>query len=44
MSAHGKLQEEIDRYLARGIDGFFTDHPAIGVHTRDAWAQKNIDI
>ncbi len=44
MSAHGKLEEEIDRYLARGIDGFFTDHPAIGVHTRDAWAQKNIDM
>jgi glycerophosphoryl diester phosphodiesterase len=44
MTAHGKLQEEIDRYLARGIDGFFTDHPAIGVRARDAWVQKNIDI
>lgn len=43
MTAHGKLQEEIDRYLARGIDGFFTDFPAIGVRARDAWVQKNID-
>jgi glycerophosphoryl diester phosphodiesterase len=43
MSAHGKLEQEIDRYLAHGIDGFFTDHPAIGVHARDAWVQKNID-
>jgi glycerophosphoryl diester phosphodiesterase len=43
MTAHGNLQEEIDRYLSRGIDGFFTDHPAIGVRARDAWVQKNID-
>ncbi len=34
---HGRLQEEIDRYLALGIDGFFTDHPLIGVRARDAW-------
>lgn len=34
---HGRLREEIERYLARGIDGFFTDHPAIGVSARDAW-------
>ena len=44
MSAHGKLEEEIDRFLARGIDGLFTDHPAIGVRARDTWAQKNIDM
>jgi glycerophosphoryl diester phosphodiesterase len=44
MSARGKLTEEIDRYLARGIDGLFTDHPAIGVRARNAWAQKNIEI
>ena len=42
--SHGRLQEEINRYLARGIEGFFTDHPAIGVAARDAWAQKNIDM
>ena len=27
---------EIERYLKRGIDGFFTDFPAIGVRVRDA--------
>jgi glycerophosphoryl diester phosphodiesterase len=46
MAAHGKLQEEIERYLARGIDGLFTDHPAIGARARDAWTgvRKNIDV
>ncbi len=43
LAAHGRLQDEIDRYLARGIDGFFTDQPALGVRARDAWVQKNID-
>lgn len=38
-SAHGNLEEEIIRYLQRGIDGFFTDFPAIGVHVRDALAK-----
>jgi glycerophosphoryl diester phosphodiesterase len=37
--AHGDLAGEIARYLARGIDGFFTDFPAIGVRTRDAAAE-----
>lgn len=32
---HGDLAAEIARYLARGIDGFFTDFPAIGVRVRD---------
>jgi glycerophosphoryl diester phosphodiesterase len=44
VSAHGRLPDEINRYLALGIEGFFTDFPAIGVATRDAWAQKNIDM
>jgi len=35
-SAHGDLAGEIERYLRRGIDGFFTDFPAIGVRVRDA--------
>ncbi len=35
-AAHGNLAGEIERYLARGIDGFFTDFPAIGVRVRDA--------
>ncbi len=34
-AAHGDLKAEIERYLARGIDGFFTDFPAIGVRVRD---------
>ncbi len=35
--AHGDLAAEITRYLARGIDGFFTDFPAVGVRARDAY-------
>ena len=33
---HGNLDGEIERYLARGIDGFFTDFPAIGVRVRNS--------
>ena len=33
---HGNLEGEIERYLSRGIDGFFTDFPAIGVRARNA--------
>jgi glycerophosphoryl diester phosphodiesterase len=32
---HGNLEAEIERYLAMGIDGFFTDFPAIGVAVRN---------
>jgi glycerophosphoryl diester phosphodiesterase len=35
-AAHGNLDREIERYLARAIDGFFTDFPAAGVRIRDA--------
>jgi glycerophosphoryl diester phosphodiesterase len=35
-AAHGNLEGEIERYLARGIDGFFTDFPATGVRVRNA--------
>jgi glycerophosphoryl diester phosphodiesterase len=38
-AAHGDLRSELARYLALGIDGFFTDFPAIGVAVRDAWAR-----
>ncbi|WP_326522973.1 glycerophosphodiester phosphodiesterase [Sphingomonas sp.] len=34
--AHGRLDEEIARYLELGVDGFFTDFPLDGVHARDA--------
>lgn len=36
-SDHGDLDGEIRRYLARGIDGFFTDFPAAGVRARNAY-------
>ena len=36
---HGNLAGEIARYISRGIDGFFTDFPAIGVRARNAAAQ-----
>ncbi len=39
-AAHGNLPAEIERYLARGIDGFFTDFPAVGVRVRDAFAAR----
>jgi glycerophosphoryl diester phosphodiesterase len=28
---------EVDRFLALGLDGFFTDQPDIGVRARDAF-------
>jgi glycerophosphoryl diester phosphodiesterase len=37
-AAHGRLAAEIARYLALGIDGFFTDFPAIGAAVRDGAA------
>ena len=36
---HGDLAGEINRYLSRGIDGFFTDFPAVGVRVRDAFTR-----
>ncbi|HXP66208.1 MAG TPA: glycerophosphodiester phosphodiesterase family protein [Steroidobacteraceae bacterium] len=36
-AARGNLDAEIQRYLERGIDGFFVDFPAIGVRARDAY-------
>jgi glycerophosphoryl diester phosphodiesterase len=38
-AGHGQLDAEIARYLSTGIDGFFTDFPAIGVRVRDAHCQ-----
>jgi glycerophosphoryl diester phosphodiesterase len=34
-AAHGDLDTEIERFLSRGIDGFFTDFPATGVRVRN---------
>jgi glycerophosphoryl diester phosphodiesterase len=36
-AAHGDLPAEITCYLARGIDGIFTDFPAIGVRARNGY-------
>jgi glycerophosphoryl diester phosphodiesterase len=36
-AAHGNLEAEIERYLQRGIDGFFVDFPAVGVRVRNAY-------
>ena len=38
--AHGRLVDESDRYLALGIDGFFTDFPYLGVQARNAAGEK----
>jgi glycerophosphoryl diester phosphodiesterase len=32
----GDLDKEIAAYLAAGVDGFFSDHPDIGVRARNA--------
>lgn len=32
---HGKLEDEIARYLEMGVDGFFTDFPLEGVRARN---------
>ena len=37
---HGLLVDEIDRYLALGVDGFFTDFPYLGAQARDAATHK----
>jgi glycerophosphoryl diester phosphodiesterase len=35
-AGHGNLDGEIERHLSRGIDGLFTDFPAIGVRVRNS--------
>lgn len=35
-TAHGDLPGELAAYLDAGVDGFFTDHPDVGVAARDA--------
>lgn len=34
-AGHGRLDEEISRHIAAGVDGFFTDFPYAGVRARD---------
>ncbi len=35
---HGRAADEISAFLTLGIDGFFTDHSAIGLSARDEFA------
>ena len=37
-SAHGDMAGEVRLFLETGVDGLFTDHPAIAVAARDAFA------
>ena len=39
-AVHGRIADEITRFLDLGIDGFFTDFAYIGVETRAAWRAK----
>ena len=36
-ASHGDLEAEIRRFLDMGIDGLFTDFPAVGVRVRNAY-------
>jgi glycerophosphoryl diester phosphodiesterase len=40
LSKHGDAAAEIARFLALGLDGFFTDFPDTGVRTRDAFVAR----
>jgi len=40
-AASGDLAGEAERFLAAGVDGFFTDNPATGVAARDAWLTRS---
>ena len=39
-AGHGRLDEEIARHLAAGVDGFFTDYPYIGAQARGAYMRQ----
>jgi glycerophosphoryl diester phosphodiesterase len=43
-AAHGDLDGEIQRFLKRGIDGFFVDFPGVGVRVRDAYISGVQDL
>ncbi len=38
-NAHGDLAAEARAFLDAGVDALFTDHPDVGVGTRDAWVR-----
>jgi glycerophosphoryl diester phosphodiesterase len=39
-AGHGRVDEEISRQLAAGVDGFFTDFPYIGAQARDRYTRS----
>jgi glycerophosphoryl diester phosphodiesterase len=39
-ATRGGMDREASEFLRAGVDGFFTDHPAIGVAARDAFAPR----
>ena len=39
-ATHGHVDTAMRRYLALGVDGFFTDFPGIGVEVRNALKEK----
>jgi len=36
LTGHGNLSAELSAFLATGVDGFFTDHPILGVQARNS--------
>lgn len=42
-AGHGRLDEEIARFLDAGVDGLFTDFPYLGVQTRDRHSRRPAD-
>lgn len=38
-SGRGDLAAEARAFLEAGVDGFFTDHPGVGVGARDGWVR-----
>ena len=39
-SGTGDLEAEATAFLKAGVDGFFTDFPAVGVRARDAYVSR----
>ena len=39
-ASRGNLEAELSAFIEAGVDGYFTDHPDIGVRVRDAWRRR----
>ncbi|MBX4388753.1 hypothetical protein K4H03_22010, partial [Mycobacterium tuberculosis] len=40
-AGHGRLDDEITRFLDAGVDGLFTDYPYLGVQARDRHSRRS---